>query len=231
MDPLLVPSAIAGAYLGRYARRRYNKWKASRRRPNPYKMQRQITRLKRIAKGTELKTHDYSVTMNSNTTGLVEMMTAIAQGDTSLTREGLRIAPVRMYGKFIIYANDAQTNETETVRVMIIKDHMQTGTVPAINSDILESVDVLALKEHDSKPRYTILLDQIYNVTKEGSGNGISRRIVKINKKLKGKTYYTGTTAAQGNQGKNNYYFVTLSTDAGANPPYLEGNIRIRFYD
>lgn len=200
-----------------------------RKRPNPYKMARDIKKLKTGQSGAELKTYDTVMNGTLGTTMTIVDVSSMAQGQTSLTRIGLKINPIhiKIYGTL---AQNADATAPTVVRLILVRDTEQHGLAFTL-AELLEgaSPTVRSLREHDTKPRFQHLWDRMF-VLNERVANTSWMVPIDYKKKLSGKIHFIGTTAADASQGKNNLYLVGLSND-GTNSPTINVNIRFRFTD
>jgi len=216
-------SASAG-YLGYKAYKRSRAWGARGRAKLPIRNAAKIRRIQE-GYGHEMKTHDLFNNTAGSTTGVIFGLSLIAQGDTSLSREGLQIKPKNMQYRFRITQNTGAT--TSFVRIMIFRDKDQTGVSLPTVTQLMESDSVDSFTEHDTRPRFTILRDMVIPM----SINGASRvHFIKgmINLGKRSKIWYLGTAASQGSQGKNNLYCYVVSSEA-VQTVNLSLNFRLRY--
>lgn len=220
MSQYLAYGAMAGAGLG-YALKKLKR----RNIPTKVLAQRNAQKIRRIQNGSlhELKTHDSTTSDTPNTTGLIVGLTLIAQGDTSLSRDGLQIMPKNLQFKIRVVKHGSATNTQ--VRIIIFKDKEQGGTLATV-ADLLEGDGTLDFTEHDTRPRFQILRDLDF-IVQTGSETMIFRKGFI---KLRGKIWFGGTSAAQTSQGKNNIYFYIVSSEA-TNLPSVIVQARLRFHD
>lgn len=184
-------------------------------------------RLKKLEMGgaQELKRHDIgTTTVNPSSAGTTQIyLNGIAQGDTSITREGLIIRPKALAVKLLCSHNVSAT--TTHLRILIVRDKDFTGSTPSLGN-ILESVDTVSFKQHDKMSRYTIIRD--INICL----NNVSRNKIfkKVYIKLQGLMHYVGTGATAGD-GASNALFMYMISDQSTNTPTVEYTTRLTFVE
>lgn len=185
-------------------------------------------RIKRLEKGydKEMKTYDDSRTGALPDTGAGELfcISDMAQGDTSITREGLVIQPRHLEYKFACMAN---TTTLYQARLIIFVDTQQSGVIPTA-AQLLESDSSVSWIEHDTRPRFRILRD-FWMITDTATRGSIVRKgIIKFGKNFR--IHYQGTGTGDSSMGKNNIYVYCVS-NAPSNAPSLNIYTRLRFVD
>lgn len=179
------------------------------------------------ASSKEVKTHDVAFSFSPDNSGGIQFLTNIAQGDTSLTREGLVIKLLSIQCKGYCEANASQTGPV-IVRMLLVKDRYNLGANPAV-TDILESASVIAFKEHDEKRRFQILWDKAFPISVNDTS--IERATtLKYYKKFKKpqRVDYRSTGSVVANAGSCNMFLLMISNVA-TNLPTLELNFRFKF--
>lgn len=189
-------------------------------------MDRKIRRLEK-GYGKELKTYDQALENTPGTTGSFECITDMAQGDTSITREGLVIQPRHLQYKLITKAHASFSGTAQWLRVMIVQDTQQSGVAPTV-AMLLESDTIGSWLQHDSRPRFRILRDFTITLPLNGNASKVYKGIIKFNKNAK--INYQGTGTAAASMGKNNLYVYMLSND-NTNSPTSYFYSRMRFCD
>lgn len=126
-----------------------------------------LERIKKLERGQsakEFKYHDFTVNATSSSTPTSTVMNAIAQGDTSLTREGLEIHVQSIQLAWQMKTNSA-ANKAYVYRVVLLKDTMNQGVAP-VWTDVYESNSHLALKERHvaAHGRFKIYYDKTFVV-------------------------------------------------------------------
>lgn len=185
------------------------------------KLERKVQKIERGG-NKELKTFDFSYNTDPLSTGAIALITGIAQGDTSITREGLQIRPKSLELRLLLTANNSGT---EYARMIIFRDTQQAGTAPTV-AQLLEEDTVLGFPEHDTRPRFKILRDKTFKLD-NGNINGHIRKYF-ISLPKTSRIYYSGTTGSAISMGKNNLYVYWVSTTS-ADHPSLSSRFRLRF--
>ncbi len=205
---------------------------------------RQKSQVKRIVKfGREKKHRDeYSTGSEISTTGVVIDLMDIAEGDTSITRDGDQINLSAVYGQFQVL-RDSTPDFPDLVRVLLIQwkqDTTATGepTLAEVLFDVTNS-PVLSNYNFENRSNYKVLRDWLLpiggqeNSVIAGPDDTVIRnqkiRRFRLNMKNVNKVvrYNTGATT-----GSNKLYLVTLGQKApGAAASTLYFHIRSEFTD
>jgi len=215
----------------RFRRRRFGgirgKSRFSRRMRNPWRAIRNIN--KRLA--SEVKKADTAVTdATIAAAGATFNLTAIAQGDTSSTREGNQIQPKYISGHgnvTLIGANAA------TVRMLIVQDTKQVAdTTPAVTDVLTASTpESLFNATSMSTGRFNIIYDKVFWTNSSAIGSSSVTIPFKIFKRLDRKPYikvkYNGATNTDFDNGSIVVMVLAQTDENGA----IDGNFRLGFYD
>lgn len=193
-----------------------------------------LRRLKRLEKGQvgkELKYHDVNHSATSSTTGSIECINLIAQGNDDTEREGREILLQSIYGKMEFKAGTA-SDFNYTYRTMIVLDTQNDGTTPGIG-DILMTVNTYSFREMAStnRQRFRILYDKVTVVPNIITGVQNSRWR-EYYKRFKNpiKLEYDGTAAAIGSCSGKAMFVLTFG-NTGANHGSGNVNLRLRYTD
>lgn len=191
------------------------------------RLDRRITNVARNCR-KEVKTHDKTASGSQGTSGTIIPLSFIAQGDTSLTREGLQINPKYMQFKLSLKKN---ANSGSIFRMIIFKDREKQSGATSTNptaTDLLESDDFLAYPEHDKRPRFKIYRDMLIALDGVQVSECVEKGMIKFSNKTR--IWYGGTAADEQSAGKNALYMYLVSDD-NTNQPSYEINTRLRFTD
>lgn len=173
--------------------------------------------------------------IQTDTTANVICLTNMAQGDTNITRNGNIVAlkTLQIEG----YVNHDVAVPYETIRVILVRDNDNLGgTAPTI-TDVLESSNVMALRNKNTPKRFTVLMDRRFTCDDSKPGKVWSYfHNFKMMKDKKGNPtkpwhlYYDGTGTADYTRG--HLFLMTLGNTATASTTSVFGTYsRIRFYD
>ncbi len=195
----------------------------------PNNIRQYVTRVsKRLKKletgyGKELKTLDTVNEGTRSTTGQILPLTAMSQGDTSLTREGLQIRPRHLQYKIVntIHANDTAC----TTRYIIFSDKEMQGTYPT-PAQLMEGDHIASWPEHDTRPRFRI--HKVITISHSINGNRRQTRNGIIKFSANHKIWFSGTNAAEASLGKNHLFLYVVS-DEQTNSPQGNFYTRLRF--
>lgn len=180
--------------------------------------------VRQIKQAIEYKTHDVANAASRTGTGSIIPLSQIVQGESSLTRNGLQICPSHIEFKLVTVAD---TTLSQFVRVIFFVDKQNHGTYPTI-SELLESDSVFAFPEHNTKPRFKILKDKVYNISVVGRPNTFAKGVIKFPKNFK--IWYNGSSASEASNGLNALFAYIVSNDS-INPPSGHLYTRLRYKD
>lgn len=183
----------------------------------------------------ERKYFDVPINTAPDTNASITCLTNMAQGDTTITRNGNSVALKSLQVDGIISWDS--TNPTERVRVMMVRDNDNLGgTAPAI-TDILESANIIGLRNKNTPKRFTVLYDKLHTCNTSQLTKHISYyKKFKMLKDKKGNPtvsqhlYFDGATANDYTRG--HIFLIMLgSTATASTTSTFTANTRIRFYD
>lgn len=161
----------------------------------------------------------------------VNNLCLIAEGVTSSTRNGLKIAAKTLYMKFSIQWKATATQET-TGRLIVFIDRLSSGALPTA-SQLLETVSTTSQYNNINEGRrFIVLRDILYNnknaTTAISKLEGHSLRIP-INKNI----WYLDSTANVSALGRNSLYYVLIGDSLGGDPDCIAitGTCRLYYED
>ncbi len=226
-----LPYAVGagGAYLaykyGPSRRYKYKRGGAYIKRTLPISNAKKIRRIQQ-GFGKELKTHDVRNDAVRSDTSSIFNLSAMAQGDQSIQREGLQIQPRHLRYQLILAHHASATNTY--CRIIIFQDREQHGTAPTA-IQLLETDVYDSFLEHDTRPRFRILRDMLMPMSNSGSsGTQVIKGFIKFSKSSK--IWYEGTAAADSSMGKNQVYIYVVSNET-TNTPTVNIQTRLRYID
>lgn len=167
----------------------------------------------------EYKRFDLDASLNPSSTGAIQHLTNIAQGDGDQNRDGLQCKLKSVYTKWYIKQHASATKTL--VRCIWFIDNSQDGTAPTV-AEVLESATVLSHKNFVQRKRFTFLKDLCINLGDNTVANG------EYYKKLNMVVNYTDTTGSD--TVDNHLYFLHISTEPTDTPTMLVKH-RVRFLD
>lgn len=197
------------------------------------KLRRDVEKIKRGQLAKEFKLFDSGVdNATATTTGVIQPITLMAQGDTSITREGLeiRLQSISMNCRFT--ANDSATNGGNQLRVILFMDTECNGDTPD-TSDLLDGDRLTAHKEwYENKGRFKILWDKVFvmNQALASAKTCIMKRYYKKFGVMAPKIHFLGGGATTADLGKNHLFIYYLGDEATYGPN-VKIESRIRFTD
>lgn len=175
---------------------------------------------------SEMKTHTYSAQSSIDYNGTLTALTAIAQGDTAITRDGNSIFMryINMRGCIDI----ASVTSTLSMRIMLVQD---TSTNPAsrVTSDVLDSSVMgtvyapYASMNKNESGRFKVLYSKLFTVGPYNQAQAIT-----ISKKIRLHAKYDGALSTDHKVG--NIYLVMVSNTVTTNPTFTY-SCRIGYHD
>lgn len=182
----------------------------------------------------EWKTHsNFETAVSVTSTPSITMLSDIAQGDTSITREGDIIYLQSISFKALV-RNNPNIGIAQNVRIILFFDTQQHGTAPtALNvlSSTLINHSLIAHRARIPKGRIQIIFDTVLSPTPTYFGNTESK-YCNYYKRFKGrKIYYLGSGAGESDQGKGNLYMLLLSDKNTSSYPTITWESSIKFTD
>lgn len=189
--------------------------KYQKKKPTLQRLEKRIENVYRNIK-QEIKVHDsvYTVnpTRNDSAANNMRALTAIAQGDTDITRDGLQINVKSIQVKGQIYMNlGGGVTQSQSVRMIIFRDNNYlNGTVPN-PSMVLESGPFgtsdapFAMRNRRERERFKIIYDKLFTF----SNNGTNTQVFNIYRRVNTKTTYADITNSA--YGKNTFWLLLVS--------------------
>lgn len=157
---------------------------------------------------------------NYSSAGTVEVLSAVAQGDSYSGRTGEQINPKSLMIRFYAQGNPSWTNPSN-LRVIVFQDmQIRSSTLPTV-ADILETTSYISDINHIAvnAKRFRILMDRhvvldptAANLYADGSGINFN-----LSRKLNGKITYTNSST--GTQ-KGNIFMLVISDQATNTPGF-----------
>lgn len=197
--------------------------------PSTAYLAREIEKIKR-GEQLEWKFHDVSQSSTVITsTGTFFKLSEIAQGNTSQTREGLKIRLHSIDLRYRIALNESNLNGN-IMRMILFYDTENSGSYPTA-SELLESETITSHKEmHENRGRFKILFDKVYclNESVADTGKSIYKKYYKKFKKFAPNIEYVGSNADESHNGKNALFLYCLGEEV-TNGPAIVFDSRIRF--
>jgi len=171
---------------------------------------------------TEFKFHDVASVTDVTSTAQVIDLCEIIQGTNNDEREGKSI---RLKSFFLRGSARAHSSATASaLRVMLVKDLRNNGTVPAI-TDILQSESFVSpINLADDIGRWRVLMDRTYNMSVQGPTRVSLLKYIKLNHHV----FYSGSSATSNNGGS---IFLVLISNESTNGVNININTRLRYID
>ncbi len=176
----------------------------------------------------EIKNHDTGLTQTaiSSTFQVIEL-TNIAQGDTTLTRDG---ASLKVTGINLKYKLSQHASATNTqVRMLLVHDtqtNQATYGAVALLADASIHDSIVSPRNLDNTRRFKVLMDRVHSYSATGRTNSVHS----FNKKVSIKIRYDNPAAAVGSITQSSLSLVLVSDEA-TNTPLITHIIRLRYVD
>lgn len=174
----------------------------------------------------EYKKFDQAISLT--TSGAVQLLNGISQGDTDQLRDGNSIRQTSQYALLTLQGNSALTQME--CRILIFKDLQQVADTLPTQAQLLDpdiSSALHAPLNNETVGRFKIVYDKRFQLKQEITGQEPLIPI-KYYRKTKEHVRYNGTSG--GDIQKNGYY-IMLIHNGGATVPSLTGNFRTTFID
>lgn len=183
----------------------------------------QIWKLKGLVNSEMLK-KDTAFTPTALSTGAVEHITAVAQGDSDSTRTGNSIFVRSWNFSGSIIKNTSGAN-TQFVRISVVMDTQQQSDTTPTYTDIYESASPYAHLNSNTVGRYKVIFSHIYSV----NSSDHTAVAVKINIPMRHHVRYNGSASTDIQRG--GLYLCSSTDEPGANMPTWQGEHRLSYHD
>lgn len=176
----------------------------------------------------EIKNHDSEATATArSTTPTIVNLTSIAQGDTTITRDGSQCKIIEIDLRYFVNQNASATNTQ--LRVILVVDK-QTNQAIYTADDLLDESSagdaIVSPFNLDNKRRFTILYDRVHTYSATGKTNSYH----KYKKKCGYMIRYDAAAAAITSNTENSLSLFFVSSEA-TNTPTVTHFCRLRFVD
>jgi hypothetical protein len=181
--------------------------------------------VKQIKKYAEHKSFDTGFGSSVNTTGTLQKLSTIPQGDTDSTRDGDQ---AEVFGVDIIatMANASSGDATNVGRLVVFRwEQDDSSAAPASVADILQTASVYAPYNRDNlrAKKFIVLMDHVFVTSLNGPS--IEKLVEKSKTKFKLKFQGSGNTG-------NSMIYAAMISDSGAIPdPIFSYQVRVWFTD
>lgn len=218
---------------GRRRRYRFPRFRLARRQRGGNWIKAAYTGLK-IAKrvrsmvNVEYKVFETTLDHTTATTGSLQCLNEIVQGDSGSNRDGSQVknVSIRIKGQLIPNSSVSDTTSVRCMLLLVTSQDASDPTLATAELGVLQTASMNAMPNIYNRNRYILLWDQTFRIGMPGQPNSV----VNIDKYFKRtlKSVYAGSTTDAPR--KNSLWFITL-TDEITYPCDFEGFSRIRFID
>lgn len=173
----------------------------------------------------EFKNVDTSFSSSVDSSGTIQNIMSISQGDSNSQRDGrsVKFVSIALKGRMEINTSAVTTN----VRVLLVRQLNMNQTLPTV-LDVLQTSTINSLRNLDNTDNVKVLYDKRWNL----DPNSYNQKLFSINRKLNIRPQYAigntggGLTALE----RNGIYLLLLTSEA-ANTPTIAFESRLRFID
>ena len=144
----------------------------------------------------------------------------IAQGDTSVTRDGNEVYATSYFHKFILHANTTGSNSSLCRMVLYQPRHDKDDQITDLT--VLNSVDT---------DKFNVMYDRTFELG-FASGHSTGTKVINVSRKFKNpkKLYYAGSTAQAPISPVMKWVFVSDQA-SGDKPPTIQAQLTNYFKD
>lgn len=171
---------------------------------------------------SELLKHDNTFTATISSTGVVNNLTNIGQGDSVSTRTGNSIFVRSIFGRIAISHNNASNNTFHRI-ILFIDTQNVSDTSPAV-TDVLQASGITAPLNRETVGRFKILMDRYFATNTVDT----SSKVIKINKQMRHHVRFNGATSNDIQKG--GIYILMLSSEPTNTPSYTY-TLRTSYHD
>lgn len=183
----------------------------------------------------ELKTIDTESYVTSTSSGVLYLLSGVAQGTDYTQRIGRKINMKSLLMRVSMNPNSGTTsNVGDFVRMLIIYDAQANGTAPAV-TDVLQTANYLSPMNLNNRDRFKIISEKLVSMnpavfTSGSLTNGNAQnKSYEIYKKIYLDEVFSNTTALIGSIASGSIYLLIIA--AAATATGVGWNCRIRFSD
>lgn len=169
-----------------------------------------------------------------NTLQTTGASTFITLGSAENQRNGDSVKQMAVDIRYNIFLETGVTQDnTNSVRVLLVKDRSTAGAFPVLLGDILDPTglasgsEIVAPRNKNNLSRFKILYDKTHSL----SQGGIANVNVHLRKRMSGKTTFSGNTGAIGDLQNNHYWFCAYSDSTANLDPQWNHSITTQFMD
>ncbi len=175
----------------------------------------------------EFKNHDTNVQEVISTTASITQLTNIAQGDTTVTRDG---SSCKIVSLMLNYFITMHASAIESIMRVIVVHDRQTNQAIYAAADLLHDTSINdalnSPKNLDNDRRFSILYDRCHSL----SSAGTTIKNFKFYRKLALRIRYDNAAAAITSLTQNSLSIFLISNEA-TNTPSINFFLRLRFVD
>lgn len=160
------------------------------------------------------------LSLTTSNTGVVNLLSGIAQGDDISNRQGNSVKTIDLMGNITF---DQANNTSNFVRVILFMDTANQGVTPSISDVLTASVTVNSQRNVDNMKRFKIFQDRLFSFDPD-----TKTRALKVYKKLGMHLRFSASTATDVLQ--NAIYLLILDSN-GTDHCAFSSSWKLSFYD
>lgn len=183
--------------------------------------------------GSELKSYETNQNSTCDTTGMVQVLNNIVQGDDILNRIGRQVTMQSVLLNLHLYPTSTVASSMNLARVMLVWDKSPNSTgLPGINL-ILDLTDSRSNLNLSNRDRFEIVWEKRWAMseTTAGSKNGANGFINEMIMLKNKKTTYSGVGGGITQIATNSLLLVTVGDVLLGQGTNVTGYSRVRFWD
>lgn len=161
------------------------------------------------------------------TSGQIELLTAMEQGDTQSQRQGNSLKANSIALRYSTLMNPLATGSS-IIRVIVLQEKVSNGAAPLVSDVLNTSIgsDVYASYNTDNMgSRFQIKYDKLIVLNEYRPTNSANVTIP-----LRHHIKFTGTTASQTDAANGHLYLLLMSSEATNEPSFI-GQATFRYFD
>ncbi len=181
-----------------------------RKRPNIRQVARDVERIKKGFLGED-NFKDTALSLTPGTTGTIQLLSGIAQGDDVTSRQGNKIKVKSLKFRINVIKGVATT---DVIRLIIFKDMQQFGVVPTAVQLVEADGDPQAWIKKANRNRFTVLRDLTINLPSDDAGGpDMVQRNGFINFSSPPVINFIGTAATAASMAKGTFYIYVVANE------------------
>ncbi len=188
-----------------------------------------LSGVKKLRRSFETKFHRSASSANVpqvGTGGVSFLLSGVTQGDTPVTRDGDLIKPTSLFIRYAVRRALTSTNETDYVRIVIIRNSNPNGVDPLLQSVFAPTLTVFSPLNRANADQFHVMYDKLHHLSDVGPGAVVKKKYIRLSRTTS--FFGAGSTITQAN--KNSYHLFRFC-DKADNFPVLDFNVVFNYKD